>query len=79
MIAQWNGDGRSFAGRSATAVVDAMRLGGIFTSGKSIAEYMSGVSGRITRLGGERIDTTSADAFLRGLAAAGFITILRSN
>ena len=67
------GDGRAYIGRTAAAVVDAMRSDNVFTASKSRDEYMETVARRCWRADRAGIDCSEPAAFLAGLEAAGYI------
>jgi hypothetical protein len=68
-------DGHVYSGLTPADAVDRMREAGIFTVGKTNAEYMSGVAGRAERLEGATIRTDSAENFLFDMAHHGLLTI----
>jgi hypothetical protein len=68
-------DGAMYAGRTDVDVVTRMRESGIFTTGKTDAEYMMFVSNRAKALDGAIVRHDTADHFLFDLQAAGFLTI----
>ena len=68
-------DGAMYAGLTAADVVTRMRESGIFTTGKTDAEYRRFVSNRAYALDHATVRHDTADHFLFDLQAAGFLTV----
>jgi hypothetical protein len=68
-------DGKIYTGCTRDAAVTRMREAGIFTFGKTNAEYMQFVADRAVRFNGVVIRTDTADMFLQDMATHQLITL----
>lgn len=68
-------DGKMYTGTTADAVVARMREGGIFTFGKTDAEYMRFVSRQAMHLCGQFVRHDTPDNFLRDMHSNSLIQI----
>ena len=68
-------DGKIYTGCTCDAAVAKMREAGIFTCGKTNAEYMQFVADRAVRFNGVVLRIDTADMFLRDMATHQLINL----
>jgi hypothetical protein len=71
----YTNDGKAFGGATPEDAVMDMCNAGLITCGKTIEEYMRGVSRRCLVMHGVAVSTKNAGEFLRDMAQLGIITI----